>query len=286
MTKKTTTDNATVTAEAPKKKSFFQKLNEKYFYESYRQKNEDIGQPLTIKQYLAYFVKYLIISFIGMYLIFPSLLYAIICSIVLAIFILNEVSMNAKVMGYEYYCLCELCNYTQNMTSLLRTNNVHNALVACCDFIGEPIRTDIIDALHKIDDDKMSVKDAFQPFNEKYNYRTVSLFNQTLDLIDQQGSSKAQSMLNLVSRELSDIRVKKDRYLKFKKEWRTQFYIILVLCMVLPIMLKYLIPDIYIGYMEDMGNYIMFGVILVNMYVIKKIEGIYRNQDIGDGGGR
>lgn len=269
-----------------KKRNFFQKLNEKYFYENYRKQNEDIGKPLTIKQYIANFIKYAIISFVGMYLIFPSLLYASIASFVLTIFILNEVSMNAKIMGYEYYVLCELCNYTQNMTALLKVNNVYNSLISCCELVGEPIRSDLVDVIEKISKKSMSVRDAFQAFNEKYNYRTVTLFNQNLDLIDTKGGSKAESMLNLVSKELDDIRIKKDRYLKFKKEWRTQFYIVLVLCMVLPVMLKYMIPDIYIGYMNDMGNYIMFGVIVVNMFVIRKVEGIYRNQDIGDGGGR
>ena len=278
MAKKEKTNNV-------KKKTFFQKLNEKYFYEAYRRQNAEIGKSLSLKQYFVYFIKYFAIIFTCLYLIFPSLIYALIATILCTFFMLNEISMNAKKMNYEYYLLCELCNYTQNMSLLLKTKNVYNSLIECCKFVGEPIKSDLQKVIKKIDNNE-SVKDAFQEFNEKYNYRTVTLFNQTLDLIDGQGNSKSESMLYLISKELGDIRVKKDRFLRFKKEWRTQYYVVLVLCMVLPIMLKYMIPDIYSGYMETMGNYIMFGVIIANMYVIKKVEGIYRNQDIGDGGGR
>ena len=267
------------------KQSFFEKLNEKYFFESYRRQNEAAGRRLTGKQYFAAFIKYFVILFVGLYLIFPSPWYALASAIVCTIFMMNEISMNSKKMSYDYFVLCELCNYTQNMSLLLRTNNVYNALNACLKFVANPIKKDLQEVIKKIDNN-MSVKDAFQEFNEKYNYRTVTLFNQTLDLIDRQGDSKSESMLYLVSKELGDIRIKKDRFLRFKREWRTQFYIVLVLCMVLPVLLKYMIPDIYVGYMQDMGNYIMFGVIIVNMFVIKKVEGIYRNQDIGDGGGR
>lgn len=267
------------------KKPFFQKLNEKYFFESYRRQNAAIGRKLSIKQYISYFLKYFIITFVALFLIFPSVWYALGAALLCTFFMLNEISMNVKIMSYEYFLLCELCNYTQNMSLLLKTKNVYNSLVACCDFIQDPIKTDLKKVIEKIDNNT-PVKEAFQEFNEKYNYRTVTLFNQTLDLIDYQGNSKADSMLYLISKELSDIRVKKDRYLRFKKEWRAQYYIVLLLCMVLPVMLKYMIPDIYVGYMNSFGNYIMFGVIFVNMWVIKKIEGIYRNQDIGDGGGR
>lgn len=278
MAKKKKTNNV-------EKKTFLQKLNEKYFYEAYRRQNAEIGKSLSLKQYFVYFIKYFAIIFTCLYLIFPSLIYALIATILCTFFMLNEISMNAKKMNYEYYLLCELCNYTQNMSLLLKTKNVYNSLIECCKFVGEPIKGDLQKVIKKIDNNE-SVKDAFQEFNEKYNYRTVTLFNQTLDLIDGQGNSKSESMLYLISKELGDIRVKKDRFLRFKKEWRTQYYVVLVLCMVLPIMLKYMIPDIYSGYMETMGNYIMFGVIIANMYVIKKVESIYRNQDIGDGGGR
>lgn len=267
------------------KPSFFQRLNEKYFYESYRKQSEAAGRNLSVTQYLANFVKYFVILFVGLFLIFPSWVYALIWALICTIFMMNEISLNSKKMSYDSFVLSELCNYTQQMSLLLKTNNVYNSLVAVLSFVSDPIKSDLEEVVKRIDQGK-SVKEAFIPFNEKYNYRIVTLYNKTLSLIDNQGDSRSENMLYLISQELGSLRIKKDRFLRFKKEWRTQFYIVLVLCMVLPVMLKYMIPDIYIGYMTEMGNYIMFGVILVNMYVIRKVEEIYRNQDIGDGGAR
>lgn len=266
-------------------KSFFQRLNDKYFYGSYRRQSAYMGQSLTIKQYLAYFIKYFIIAFITMALVFTNMFYAGISAVIVAFFLMNEVSMNAKKISYEYFLLCELCNYTQNMSLLLKTHNVYQSLNNVLEYVENPIRKDLERVIEKIDAE-MPINEAFQEFNEKYNYRTITLFNQTLDLIDKQGNSESESMLYLISRELDDIRIKKDRFLKFKKEWRSQFYIVLILCLVLPVLLKYMIPEIYVQYMNEWGNFIMFGVIAVNLYIISKVEGIYRNQDIGDGGSR
>lgn len=267
------------------KKSFLQRLNEKYFYGSYKRQSAYIGQSIEFKQYLTYFIKYLLISGIAMYLVFPNIFYTFISSVIISFYLMNEVSMNAKKISYEYFLLCELCNYTQNMSLLLKTNNVYNSLEKVLEYVENPIKKDLENVVEKIDDG-MSVVEAFQDFNEKYNYRTVTLFNQTLDLIDTQGNSESQSMLYLISKELGDIRIKKDRFLKFKKEWRAQYYVVLLLCLVLPILLKYMISDIYTEYMNAWGNYVMFAVIGLNLYIISKVEGIYRNQDIGDGGGR
>lgn len=267
------------------KKPLLQRINEKYFYGSYRKQSAYIGQSISVRQYFTYFLKYFIISFIAMYLIFPNIFYVVVSSLIVALYLMNEVSMNAKKINYEYFLLCELCNYTQNMSLLLKTNNVYQSLHNVLEYVENPIRKDLEKVIEKIDDN-MRIADAFQEFNEKYNYRTVTLFNQTLDLIDQEGNSESESMLYLVSKELGDIRIKKDRFLKFKKEWRTQYYVVLMLCLVLPILLKYMIPDIYIEYMNAWGNYMMFVIIAINLYIISKVEGIYRNQDIGDGGSR
>lgn len=267
------------------KKPLLQRLNEKYFYGSYKRQSAYIGQSIGFNQYLTYFIKYFLITFIAMFLIFPSVFYTFIASLTIAMYLMNEVSMNAKKINYEYFLLCELCNYTQNMSLLLKTNNVYNSLIKVLEYVENPIRKDLELVIEAIDDGEPIIS-AFQNFNEKYNYRTVTLFNQTLDLIDKQGSSESESMLYLISKELGDIRIKKDRFLKFKKEWRTQYYVVLILCLVLPILLKYMISDIYRAYMQAWGNYVMFGVIAINLMVISKVEGLYRNQDIGDGGGR
>jgi hypothetical protein len=56
--------------------------------------------------------------------------------------------------------------------------------------------------------------------------------------------------------------------------------------MIMPIILKLMIPDIYSNYMNAFGSVVMIIIIFVNLIIIKKIEVIYRNQSIGEGGYR
>ena len=80
------------------------------------------------------------------------------------------------------------------------------------------------------------------------------------------------------------LKVKKDKFLRFKKEWRLNFYVVVVLCLVMPLILKAMIPDIYNDFMGSFGTIVMIGIIIMNLFVIKKVEMIYRDQSIGEGG--
>ena len=57
----------------------------------------------------------------------------------------------AKKINYEYFLLCELCNYTQNMSLLLKTNNVYQSLNNVLEYIENPIRKDLEKVIEKID---------------------------------------------------------------------------------------------------------------------------------------
>ena len=48
-----------------------------------------------------------------------------------------------------------------------------------------------------------------------------------------------------------ELKVKKDKFLRFKKEWRLNFYVVVVLCLVMPLILKAMIPDIYNDFIES-----------------------------------
>ena len=52
----------------------------------------------------------------------------------------------------------------------------------------------------------------------------------------------------------------------------------------MPLILKAMIPDIYNDFMGSFGTIVMIGIIIMNLFVIKKVEMIYRDQSIGEGG--
>lgn len=69
--------------------------------------------------------------------------------------------------------------------------------------------------------------ESFNYFNQKYNNRIITLFNQTLELFDEHGNSDANTVLHIISEEMNMLKIKKDRYLKFKREWRLNFYVVI-----------------------------------------------------------
>jgi len=147
------------------------------------------------------------------------------------------------------------------------------------------IKGDLEKVIKNLDTGK-TILESFNDFNEKYNNKIVTLFNQTLELFDEHGNSDANTVLHIISEEMNMLKIKKDKFLKFKKEWRLNFYVVVFLCLSMPIILKWMIPSIYVAFMYSFGKWVMTGIFLINLFIIKKTEAIYRNQSIGEGGSR
>ena len=129
----------------------------------------------------------------------------------------------------------------------------------------------IKDVINNINKGK-KINKSFENFNRKYNNRTVTLFNQTLELFDEHGDSDAGTVLQIISEELNMLKIKKDKFLKYKKEWRLNFYVIAILSLVMPLILRAMIPDIYSEFMNSFGTIVMIIVLAINLYVIKKVN--------------
>jgi pilus assembly protein TadC len=171
------------------------------------------------------------------------------------------------------------------MSLLVSFNNIYSSIKEVIRFLDYPLNKDLEKVISNIDSGK-SITDSYNEFNEKYNNRTITLFNQTLELFNEHGDSDAGTVLHIISEEMNMLKIKKDKFLKFKKEWRLNFYVVVIMCMIMPIILKLMIPDIYSNYMDSFGSIVMIIIIFVNLVIIKKIESIYRNQSIGEGGYR
>lgn len=82
-------------------------------------------------------------------------------------------------------------------------NNVYSSLKETLRFLSYPLKEDLEKVISKIKTGK-SINEAFIEFNEKYNNKTITLFNQSLELFDKYGSSDAGNVLYLVSEELNN----------------------------------------------------------------------------------
>lgn len=266
-------------------KNTFKKINNMFFYGRYKRTYNYINQKSSIKEYIIKLLFIFAIISIFLFLLFNNLVYSIIISFILSIFFLNEIVLNIKKINYETYILSQLSIYTSQVSLLVSYNNIYSSLKEVLEFVEEPIKSDLKDVINNINKGK-KINKSFENFNRKYNNRTVTLFNQTLELFDEHGDSDAGTVLQIISEELNMLKIKKDKFLKYKKEWRLNFYVIAILSLVMPLILRAMIPDIYSEFMNSFGTIVMIIVLAINLFVIKKVETIYRDQNIGEGGYR
>ena len=266
-------------------KKFFRNLNDKFFFGKYKTTYKYINKESNLKEYIIKFLFIYSLITCFLFLLFNNILYALGISIIVTIFFLNEVVLNAKKISYETYILSQLTIYTSQVSLLVSYNNIYSSLKEVVRFLDYPVKDDLEEVIKNIDNG-ISITDSFKEFNEKYNNRTITLFNQTLELFDEHGDSDASTVLQIISEEMNMLKIKKDKFFKYKKEWRLNFYVVAVLSLVMPIILKLMIPDIYADYMASFGLVVMIGVLIMNGFVIKKVENIYRDQSIGEGGYR
>ncbi|MFA6777409.1 MAG: hypothetical protein WCR80_03085 [Bacilli bacterium] len=259
------------------------KINDTFFYGKYKYTYDYINKKSSIKEYFIKmnFIFILIFSFI--FLLFNNIYYSLIISFFLTIFFINEIILNSYKIKYESYILSQLTIYTSQISLLVGYNNIYSSIKEVTKYLGYPVRKDLQKVIELIDSG-ISITDSFKDFNEKYNNRTVTLFNQTLDLFSEHGDSDASVVLEIISEEINMLKIKKDRYFKYKKEWRLNFYVVVFLCLILPLILKAMIEDIYNNFMLSFGSIVMIIVLTINLIVIKKVETIYRDQSIGEGG--
>lgn len=267
-------------------KSFFKNISKKYFYDKYASQIANYENKKISR--LDYIFKFLIIyggCFLFLTLIFPNMIYCTIVSFVITIFMINKIILNAKRIEYQYFVLSQLTIYVSQVSMFISYNNVYASLKEAVRFLNYPIKDDLNKVIRKIEKGK-TISEAFEEFNEKYNNKTITLFNQSLELFDNFGSSDASNVLQIISEELNDLKIKKDRFYRFKKEWRLNFYVVVFMCLSMPILLKMTMPDIYISFMQSFGSFVMIGILIINLFIINKIEKVYSDLSIGEEGYR
>ena len=258
-------------------------INNKFLYGKYNSTYQYLNKKTNIKEYVIKFFFIYILLFSFLFILFNSIIYSLIISFFITIFFINNILLNMKKIKYESYILSQLSIYTSQMSLLVSYNNIYSSLKEVIDYLDYPVKDDLNKVIEKIDKGN-SMTDSFKDFNEKYNNRTITLFNQTLDLFNEHGDSDASVVLQIISEELNMLKVKKDKFFKYKKEWRLNFYVVVIMCLIMPIILKLMIPDIYNGFMKSFGSIVMIVLLLINLLVISKVEMIYRNQSIGEEG--
>ena len=267
-------------------KFFFKNINNKYFFGKY---SKDIyffqNKNIKFKNYILKFIFIYIVVFIFLTLILPNLIHSMILAFLITVFLINQIILNAKKIEYQRFVLSQLTIYASQMSMFITYNNVYSSLKETLKFLNYPIKEDLEKVIKNIENGK-TILESFVDFNAKYNNKTITLFNQSLNLFDDYGSSDAGNILHLISEELNHIKIKKDRFYRFKKEWRLNFYVVVFMCLSMPIILNLTMSDIYNSFMESFGLVIMILIIVFNLFIINKIEKLYADLSIGEEGYR
>lgn len=267
-------------------KMFFKMLNNKFFYGKY---STDISyfqnKKIRLSDYLIKIIFIYIIITLFLTLVFPNVIYCLILSAVLTIFLINIIILNSKKIEYQYFVLSQLTIYASQVSMFVTYNNVYSSLKETLRFLSYPIKDDLEQVIKSIENG-MSISDSFTDFNEKYNNKTITLFNQSLELFDKFGNSDAGDVLHLISDELNSLKIKKDKFYRFKKEWRLNFYVVVFMCLSMPILLKFTMSDIYNSFMNSFGTIVMIVIFIINLIIINKIEKVYSDLSIGEEGYR
>jgi len=267
-------------------KRFFNRLSNKYFYGNYN--NQILSYENKKTSLIDYIIKILFIwcvTTLCLLLIFPNIYLSIVIGIVVTIFLINTIILNAKKIEHQYFVLSQLTIYVSQVSMFINYNNVYSSLKETLRFLSYPLKDDLEKVIKNIESG-MTISDSFKSFNAKYNNKTITLFNQSLELFDNFGSSDASNVLHIISDELNELKIKKDRFYRFKKEWRLNFYVVVFMCLSMPILLKLTMTDVYLSFMNSFGTIVMIAIFLIDLFVIKKIEKVYADLSIGEEGYR
>lgn len=253
------------------------------FYGRYKKEMAYMNKKSNFKEYIFKLIISAILFYILYFLLFEKILISCILTSVTTIFYINQVYLNKKKIEYENYLLSEFSIYTSQTAMLINFNNVYSSLNKVIEFLGEPLKSDLEKVIEDIRNNK-SMLEAFEPFNKKYNNRVLTQFNKALVIFADNGDSEANITLHHINEQLNELKILKDRYLKFKTGWRTSYYVVVFMALSMPLLLKRVIPDIYFNFINNWGGILLTIIIILNLFISKMVEEKYRDQNIGEGG--
>ncbi|MFI3307642.1 MAG: hypothetical protein R3Y21_03655 [Mycoplasmatota bacterium] len=233
----------------------------------------------TKKNYYCFFIFVFILNIIVYFYLLNSYILSFIISIITTLFYINFIFLNQKKIKYETFINNQITIYISQTSMLINFNNVYLSLKKILPFLSGSFAVDLNKVIKNLE--TKTLEESFVFFNEKYDNKLLTQFNKSLVLLDNNGDSKANEMLFSISKQYNSINILKDKFLIFKKEIKINYYIVLLLSLSIPFMLKITIPSIYNSFNNDVGKYILFLIFLIDLMITKKIENYYSNQKVG-----
>jgi tight adherence protein B len=194
---------------------------------------------------------------------------------ILAGFAVPNVMLFYKKRKRKDKLLSEIGSYINSLANLFSTyGNVYQALIQVRELIDEPIRSDVDNVILKLENN-LSLKEAFEEFNEKYNNVLLKLFHDTLVLIDENGGQMDDVLIKL-ARNYDEAMIRRNERRVAKTPKRKSFYALMKYLIAIPILFMTFSFEYYENFVLSIPGKIMFLLIIgVGIFSAYSIEKIY-----------
>jgi tight adherence protein B len=194
---------------------------------------------------------------------------------ILAGFAVPNVMLFYKKRKRKDKLLSEIGSYINSLANLFSTyGNVYQALIQVRELIDEPIRSDVDNVILKLENN-LSLKEAFEEFNEKYNNVLLKLFHDTLVVIDENGGQMDDVLIKL-ARNYDEAIFRRNERRVAKTPKRKSFYALMKYLIAIPILFMTFSFEYYENFVLSIPGKIMFLLIIgVGIFSAYSIEKIY-----------
>ncbi|MBT2576881.1 hypothetical protein J7E43_05600 [Bacillus sp. ISL-8] len=174
---------------------------------------------------------------------------------------------------YEEYVENQLMVYLEAVANAVSTHeSITNAFKSVLPLLQSPIKEDVERCLILYTEDGKVVKEAFQSFVQKYNYKDIKLFHDMLDLISKTGKDTDNILLN-IAHEFQEKKVYRAKLKSGMQPQRRTFKQTAIMLASLPIGALAINADDYIVFASTLqGKVILLTIIVVCVFSAFKIE--------------
>jgi pilus assembly protein TadC len=170
-------------------------------------------------------------------------------------------------------------NTTANLT--ITFGDPYRALTEIVEkkFIEEPLLSDLAAVVMGIESG-LSMKDAFKPFNEKYNNDILNIFHDNLILYDKYGGSM-EDVLIQISKDYDRSLQRRLMFRNEKYPHRQAFYTLLKLVVLIPFVMLGISYEYYTNFVNDPAGKLVFTILIgIGIICTILVEFQYDNDEI------
>lgn len=176
----------------------------------------------------------------------------------------------------------EVSAYINSMANLTMTfGDPYRALCEVLEkrFVEEPLYSDLLTVVTSIENG-VSMKDAFQPLNEKFNIEILNIFHDNLVLYDMYGGNMDDVLLQ-VSKDYDRTLERRLMFRNAKYPHRQAFYVLLQFLILSPFVMLGISYEYYQNFISDpVGKLILIIMIIIGIFSAIRIEFKYDNDEI------